>query len=153
MTRGVPHEKEQDVITLPTEEEVRLPVEIGQEQEQQMEEGAGPLLQRMILAIQETLRIYGDKRERMTRERNETVRRIRKETEINRRYLHDQMEERKRKLDLVTAECAEHLAKSSPEALRKSLEAITDISLVPPAIIEFPEGGETEPNDGGEKCF
>lgn len=149
MTPSLSQKKEQDILSLcPTEVEYHSSVEV----EQKQEEGTGSIFKRTLLAVLETLRIYGEDRRRMTRERNETVNRIRRETEINRRYLHDQMEQRKKKLELLTAECAQRLAGSEPEALRKSLEAITEISLVPPAIIEFPATGEGTTDEGEEKC-
>lgn len=149
MTFSHPKEKEQDILSLcPTEVEGHSSVEV----EQHKEDEEGSIFRRTVLAVLETLRSYREDRRRMNRERNEMVNRIRRETEINRRYLNDQMEQRKSKLELLTAECAQRLAGSEPEAFRKSLEAITEISLVPPAIIEFPATGEGTTDEGEKKC-
>jgi hypothetical protein len=112
------------------------------------------LLESIVQSIRETMRIHKERRRCIEGERRSAVKKIRDETEINRRYLDHQMEQRREKLESLAHSCQDSIEKAATENLAKILETITVIALAPTATIEFSNCSEDdlhEEETGGER--
>jgi hypothetical protein len=92
-------------------------------------------VKRAMESIRETIFTQKEQRRKIDSERQATMETIREETEINRHYIKDQTQTRKRRLEGLLNQYKTDSATNMEDLLMR----LTDLTLAPLATIEFPE--------------